>query len=202
MRKFLTILAVVAMLAVFATLTPIQAAGADVEKGVQALRDGDYASALTELKPAAEQGDAVAQNGLGVMYHNSWGVEQDFAEAVKWYQSAAEQENANAQYNLGGMYLNGYGVDRDDAEAVQWFLRAAEQGQVRAQLALGVMYATGRGVKQDDTKSYMWVYLAAEQGHDEAKQARNLSENALSPDGIQKGQDLAEQCLKNNYKDC
>ena len=57
-----------------------------------------------EAKRLAEDGDAEAQNDLGVMYGNGEGVPQDYKEAVKWYRLAAEQGVAAAQYNLGGMY--------------------------------------------------------------------------------------------------
>ena len=40
---------------------------------------------------AALQGDAGAQNNLGVCYEYGEGVKQDYAEAVKWYQKAAQQ---------------------------------------------------------------------------------------------------------------
>ena len=38
---------------------------------------------------AAEQGDAHAQNNVGVMYHQGQGVKQDYAEAAQWWHKAA-----------------------------------------------------------------------------------------------------------------
>jgi len=52
----------------------------------------------------AEQGDADAQNNLGVRYATGEGVTQDKVEAAKWYRKAAEQGNAYAQCNLGDSY--------------------------------------------------------------------------------------------------
>ena len=54
----------------------------------------DDAEAVKWYHKAAEQGDADAQNNLGVMYRNGKGVPQDDAEAVKWYRKAAEQGHA------------------------------------------------------------------------------------------------------------
>ena len=51
-------------------------------------QDPDYISNLQEL---AEQGDADAQSGLGVMYATGVGVPQDYTEAVKWLRLAAEK---------------------------------------------------------------------------------------------------------------
>ena len=57
----------------------------DLNKGVDAYNAGDYATALQEFRPLAEQGNASAQNNLGWMYYKGQGVPQDYAEAVKWY---------------------------------------------------------------------------------------------------------------------
>ncbi len=78
-------------------------AWADFQDGLAAYWRGDYAAALRELRPLAEQGHADAQFNLGVMYSQGQGVSQDYAESVKWYRKAAEQEHASAQINLGFM---------------------------------------------------------------------------------------------------
>ncbi len=59
-------------------------AWAGYKEGAAAYQRGDYATALQEFKPLAEQGDAEAQNFLGLMYELGRGVPQDYAEAVKW----------------------------------------------------------------------------------------------------------------------
>ena len=81
---------------------------------------------LAQLRALAEQGDAVAQNNLGLMYANGRGVPEDDAEAVRWFRMAAEQGNPDAQNDLEIMYTNGRGVPEDDAEAVRWYRLAAE----------------------------------------------------------------------------
>ena len=64
---------------------------ADFQKGVTAYKSGDYATALREWTPLAEQGHAFAQYNLGVMYDKGEGVPQDDKRALKWYTLAAEQ---------------------------------------------------------------------------------------------------------------
>ena len=59
---------------------------------------------------AAEQGDALSQYALGLMYYGGLGVTNDYKEAVKWYRKAAEQGNADAQSSLGMMYASGKGI--------------------------------------------------------------------------------------------
>jgi hypothetical protein len=70
---------------------------------------------------AAEQGNAEAQNNLGVMYHEGQGVPQDYSESARWYQSAANQGFAGAQFNLGLMYSAGQGVPMDNVQAYMWY---------------------------------------------------------------------------------
>ncbi len=91
------------------------------------------ASPFEDWRTCAEQGDALAQYNLGVMYGNGYGVPEDDAEAVRWYRLAAEQGYAEAQYNLGLMYANGEGVPENRVPenhvlAYMWFNLAAAQG--------------------------------------------------------------------------
>jgi len=48
-------------------VTSIAVSG-DFDKGFVAVRSGDYATALQEFRPFAEQGDASAQYNLGSLY--------------------------------------------------------------------------------------------------------------------------------------
>ena len=85
----------------------------DLEKGFKAAQEGDFATALSEWRPLAERGEAIAQQSLGFMYYNGQGVSQDYTEALKWYLLAADQGVAGAQSNLALMYYNGQGVKQD-----------------------------------------------------------------------------------------
>jgi TPR repeat protein len=103
------------------------------EVGRSAAQGGDYATALREWQPLAEQGDARSQYSVGVLYERGLGVDADPAQAVSWYQRAAEQDYALAQYNLGALYQQGQGVKPDFVAALKWYRRAAEQGIDKAQ---------------------------------------------------------------------
>ena len=54
------------------------------EDGVAAYERKDYATAFALLKPFADQGDASAQAGVGVMYANGWGVPKNEQQAAVW----------------------------------------------------------------------------------------------------------------------
>jgi len=93
-----------------------------------AFERGDYATALREWLPLAEQGVVTAQYNLGFAYDEGYGVPQNDAEAVKWYRKAAERGFAQAQYNLGVMYYFGEGVSVNNVKAYMWWLLAEAQG--------------------------------------------------------------------------
>jgi hypothetical protein len=98
------------------------------EDGVMAYSRGDYATAMQLFRPLADQGNAVAQFNLGVMYYDGKGVPKDYAEAIKWYRRAADQGGAGAQYYLGIMYKDGAGVLGDYVHAHMWFSLSAAHG--------------------------------------------------------------------------
>ena len=101
---------------------------ADFQKGLTAFLSGDYATALREWKPLAEQGNASAQKNMGVLYNNGKGVPQDYKTAVKWYRLAAEQGNAHAQMQLGAKYALGQGVPKNYVRADMWYIIAESKG--------------------------------------------------------------------------
>ena len=81
---------------------------------------------------SADQGNASAQNNLGLRYANGEGVLKDEAEAVRWYRLSADQGNATAQNNLGVRYSNGEGVLKDSVLAHMWFNIAGANGNEAA----------------------------------------------------------------------
>ena len=175
---------------------------ADFQKGMDAFDKEDYATALREWKPLAEQGYALAQNNLGVMYEKGQGVSQNYKTAVKWYTLAAEQGYAFAQSNLGQIYDKGEGVSQNYKTAVKWYTLAAEQGDVDAQSNLGLMYANGRGVLQDYVYAHMWSNIAASSGNIAAFENRDIVAKKMTPSQIEEAQRLARECVAKNYKGC
>ena len=173
------------------------------EDGFAAAERKDYATAFKLWRPLAEQGDAVAQSNLGVMYRKGQGVIQDYKEALKWSRLAAEQGNAIAQSNLGIMYRKGQGVIQDYKEALKWYRLAAEQGDASAQSNLGFMYGTGQGVLQDYARAHMWLNLASAAGDSKyGTENRDILANKMTPQQIEKAQEMAKACQARNFKGC
>jgi TPR repeat protein len=197
LRKFVLFVVVVTL-----GLSASQSAEGGFKEGLDSYDRNDYATALKEWKPLAEQGDAGAQYYLGVMYAYGQGVPQDQKTGVKWYALAAEQGNAFAQSNLGFMYAKGRGILQDYKTAVKWFTFAAEQGYVRAQSNLGLMYTKGQGVPQDYVYAHMWINIAASSGNKDALKNRDIIAKRMTPSQIENAQRLARECVRKKYKGC
>jgi len=177
-------------------------AAQDFDKGYDAYNAGDFATAIQEWTPLAEQGYANAQYNLGIMYNKGQGVPQDSKEAVKWYRLAAEQGIAKAQFNLGIKYDKGQGVLQDYKEAVKWYRLAAEQGYDNGQNNLGVMYEYGNGVLQDNVMAHMWYNIASANGHDKAGEWRDERAGLMTPAAIEKATAMARECMSSGYTKC
>jgi TPR repeat protein len=146
----------------FLSLVSVDAArAAGLDDAGAALIRGDYALALSIIRPLANGGDARAQFNLGLMYRNGQGVAQNFAGSALWIRRAAEQGDSEAALALGLIFHNGMGVKQDLAEALSWYRIAAAHGNVVA------MRTTARyGVRRDDmeAEAKKWYSAAASLG--------------------------------------
>ena len=73
-------------------------------EGSELVRQRDEALAAVQAKEQlyrTEQGDAAAQNRLGVMYDNGQGVAQDSVEAVKWFRQAGRPRACDSAEQFG-----------------------------------------------------------------------------------------------------
>lgn len=111
-----------------------RAAAAELQGGLAAFDRGDYTMALKQLRPLAEEGNAVAQARLGRLYDQGLGVKQDYAQAASWYRKAAVQANLEAQGYLSGLYGDGHGVPKDRIEQSRWY-RPGSFSMFRAEYA-------------------------------------------------------------------
>jgi TPR repeat protein len=73
------------------------------EDGMAAYNRGDYMPAIRLFRPLAEQGNAKAQNVLGVMFRRGEGVAKNPARAHMWFSFAAARGDAKAKAELRDM---------------------------------------------------------------------------------------------------
>ncbi len=84
------------VICVLAFMLALPVAAQDFEAGMGAYKRGDYAMALREWLPLAEQGNEKAQAVLGGMYYMGRGVQQDDVNAAMWLDLAARQGDQSA----------------------------------------------------------------------------------------------------------
>jgi hypothetical protein len=147
------------------------------DEGEEASYRRDCTSALKLWQPLADQGNAAAQNNIGVLYERGLTGKQDFAEALKWYRKAADHGDAKAEWAIGSLYLGGRGVVKNPVEAESWFRKSADQGDAYFQMNLGGIYEEGRGgIKQDSAEALKW-YLKASANQRFSSAAQNAIAN-------------------------
>jgi len=106
----------------------VMSAAQQFSQGMNYYHAGQYAQALTLFRESAAQGNASAQNYLGLMFMNGTGVNTDYAQALIWYNKAAAQGNFSGECNLGIMYDRGLGVPKDKVTAYMWYILATQNG--------------------------------------------------------------------------
>jgi TPR repeat protein len=95
------------------------------QEAVEAYRTADYASAMTQFKALAAEGDAVAMYYLGIFYDRGYGVPADAAAAAKWFEQGAARGDSLSAYHLGKMAETGKGVPKDPVAAHMWLTLSA-----------------------------------------------------------------------------
>lgn len=109
--------------------------------------------------------------------------------------------------------------EKDLGKARKWALKGAEKGGAMSMLLLSSMYwTTDSAIKEeefripdeeiDPVKSYMWFKLALfnglilEDSHWDFGEIITKIKQELNSEELAKVNDLAKECISNNYKDC
>ena len=153
---------------------------------------GDYTTAINLWRPLAEQGNALAQMIIGIMYEDGQGLARDLVRAHMWLNLAGANGNKDARRSRDRIARQltpaqvataqklarewakkyGQGVTSDNAETLRGRRQAAARGDAGAQFSLGVTYDMGEGRAQDYGTALKWYRQAAARGHAGAQ--RNL----------------------------
>ena len=141
-RSLARFIPVIGLIAVLLMVAAAPAGAQNFRAGYNAYLRGDFATALKEWEPLAQQGYAQAQTNLGTMYSHAKGVSRNYPLAAFWYRKAAAQGSKRSMYNLGVAYEFGRGVEQNDTIALNWYRQAALQNLVEAMNAMAWLFAT------------------------------------------------------------
>ncbi|MBN8981711.1 MAG: sel1 repeat family protein [Rhizobiales bacterium] len=122
---------------------------------------------------AAQGGDPVALNNMGMAYATGDGVPLDYVKARSLFQQAADGNNADAMFQLGLMTEQGDGGPKDDAAARALYEKAAARDQIGALERAGDFNLAGRGGPKNEDAAKRYYEKAAALGSDDAKAALN-----------------------------
>ena len=123
------------------------------------------AEEIENLKEKAEQGHALAQCNLALMYHFGEGLEKDLEQAVFWYKKSAMQDYLPAKYGLANLHYYEKETEESLEQAALLYKELAEKGFAPAQYNLGNMYQLGKGKEEDLEQAVFWYKKAALQGY-------------------------------------
>jgi TPR repeat protein len=188
------------LLTILFCITSNVVSSADYQKGLDAVKKGNYAIALNQFKPMAERGCGLCQHKMGWLYEKGLGVITDYKTALKWYTLAVKQQDlAWVNVHIGRMHERGLGVSQNYDTATTYYSLAAKSGYdydlrrisdlkdggrkrlnfwkffaklevIDAIINIGSMYYNGEGVYQSYKIAIIWYRRAAE-----LKDARALS---------------------------
>lgn len=120
--------------ALLATASPVLA---EIETGRDLMDAKRFDEAMAELMPAANSGNAEAEELIGVMYALGLGVERDDVRAFEWYLRASLKGHAGAQSGIGWYYEVGRGMPAPDlVRAYMWYTLSAIGGDPDAAISL------------------------------------------------------------------
>ena len=111
-------------------------AHADIRAARDAMEAGRFEEAYEALWPAAQSGNADAEELIGVMYAMGLGRPRDDARAFDWYLRASLKGHPGAQSGIGWYYEVGRGLPAPDpVRAYAWYTLSAMGGDPDAAMS-------------------------------------------------------------------
>lgn len=118
-----------------------------------------------QILKTAEQGDANAQNTIGLSYFSNKKDKDNIKKAFKWFAKSAEQNHPAALFNLASLYQSGQGTEQNTKKAKELFEKSASLGNREALYVVGTMHQA----KGEFDKAAIFIKMSAEKGYLEAQ---------------------------------
>ena len=137
--------------------------------GAAAAAKGDFLKTVALWHPLAEDGNASAQFGLGLIYRQGGGtmVERDQERAHQLFTKAGAQGHVRALFQLGVGYERGLGTKKDTQKALFFYQLAAAAHNIAAQFNLAILLGKAtpntEKSKQNIGQAYQWALIAQRQ---------------------------------------
>ena len=139
---------------------------------------------------AAQTGNMLAMNEMGVRYQKGLGMKAENVAAVGWFLSASELGMPAAMVNLGNCYEIGNGVPKNFNRAANYYASAARLQFAPAHYLLAGMLAEGRGVDKDPTMAFVHYTVAGKGGVVEGAKRADELKKELKSDQLKMADDI------------
>jgi TPR repeat protein len=146
--------------------------------------------AMESTYQAAQAGNLVAMNEMGVRYQKGLGLRPDNVAAVGWFLSAAEFGLPAALVNLGNCYETGNGVPKNIAKAGMNYSQAARQNFAPAQLLIARMNEEGIGTEKNLAYAYVNYIRAGKGGIESAGKKAEEIKKLLKPEELKMAEEI------------
>jgi TPR repeat protein len=123
----------------------------------------DIENGIKFMKLAADQGDAISQYNLSILYLGGIGNTKDIEKAIHYLTLSANAGYPVANDRLGGLYLGNDGVDRNIEKAIHYLKHAANANNRNSQHKLGHLYKSD-GLWKNIGEAIKYLTLAANKG--------------------------------------
>ncbi len=150
------------------------------------MKNEDYVSSHKYLLMAAQKGNAIAEQKVGVGFcFGTGGIAQNLPLGVKYLQRAADKGNTHAEFTLAMVcdQINGakaYLKENTPENAYLYYLeKAAKHGHAYAQVLLGNMYIEGKTAECDLEQAAFWWGCAWLHEEENAKDVRKEANDKL-----------------------
>lgn len=131
-------------------------------KGRLSALNGDWQSAVSFYREAAENNDLYGICELGRCYREGLGVDIDFTAAHEFARRAGKMGDFGGCFDVGKDYYRGNGVPMNNAEAALWFERASQcDGAAPDNRAVALIWAGDSLMEMGSYDEALNVYLKA-----------------------------------------
>ena len=161
------------------------------------IRKKNYTLAYTKFQKLSDEGLMKADNMIGIMYEQGFGVNKDDNTAIKWYEKGQAFGDPDAMLSLANIYAKGFEDTQPDiTKAMSFANLAAKKNCTDAMVFLGRKYADGKqGVAKNMSTALKWLNQASELGDRKAMLALGAAYLSDEP-GLIKNEDKAIYWIK------
>jgi TPR repeat protein len=136
------------------------------DNALQAYQQKNYTVAYAQFQKLSDEGMQKADNMIGVMYEQGYGINKDDNTAIEWYKKGMAFGDPDAMLSLANIYAAGFEDTQPDiTKAMSFANLAAAKNCTEAMVFLGRKYADGKqGVAQNMPIALKWLNKACELG--------------------------------------